>query len=85
MSKQTRALALHRPRRHESVAEELHRLREAATQRYSEVDLLVVALKDHIRDLQLEREALLAEVERLREETMRQDAAWLWRGLKPPR
>ncbi|MCC7364627.1 MAG: hypothetical protein IT303_09660 [Dehalococcoidia bacterium] len=85
MSKHTRALALHRPRRNESPAEELHRLREAAERRYTEVDLHVAALKEHIRDLQVEREALLAEVGRLREEAARDDATWLWRGLKPPR
>ena len=32
---------------------------------YSEFDLLVAALNDHIRDLQVERDLLRAEVERL--------------------
>lgn len=61
------------------------RLRADATARYAEVDLLVAALRDHIRDLQAERDALLRQVSQLRDEARRQRAHWLGRGLKPPR
>ena len=39
----------------------------------------------HIRDLQLERDELLREVARLRDETRRATAEWLPRGMKGPR
>lgn len=61
------------------------RLRADGTARYAEVDLLVAALRDHICDLQAERDALLRQVSQLRDEARRERAHWLGRGLKPPR
>ena len=61
---------------------ELRRLREEASARYSEVDLLVAALQDHIRDLQAERDALRAQLMAAAEDARRESAAWLWRGSK---
>jgi hypothetical protein len=47
------------------LAIELREVREEALARYSEVDLLVAALREHIGDLRLERDRLLEENERL--------------------
>lgn len=69
----------------EELAREVVNLRAEAERRYSEVDLLVAALRDHIRDLRIERDRLRAEIARLRDEVARERAAWLWRGVKPPR
>ncbi|MGH2633409.1 MAG: hypothetical protein ACRDG3_08355 [Tepidiformaceae bacterium] len=68
-----------------SVAAELHRVRLEAQARYSEVDLLVVTLRDHIRDLRLERDALRAQLARTHEATYLASTKWLPRGMKPPR
>ncbi len=76
----TRAVAPSQ-RRHEASLE-VRRLREEATARYSEVDLLVVALRDHIRDLRAERDALRAQLQAAAEEARRGQATWLWRGSK---
>jgi hypothetical protein len=48
----------------------------------SEVDLLVAALQDHIRDLQAERDWLRAELARLRSAQQLAAAGWLQRGFK---
>ncbi len=72
------------PRR-AGLSHELGRLREEATQRYTEVDLLVAAMREHIEDLRRERDALLAELERSRDELRRHETPWLERGQKPPR
>ena len=74
---------LDRPRdRHDSMREEVHRLREQARTRYSEVDLLVAAMREHIADLRAERDRLLDELDRARDDARRESAAWLHRGLK---
>ncbi|MFN0095325.1 MAG: hypothetical protein ACKVVT_11205 [Dehalococcoidia bacterium] len=67
------------------VAREAAAIRDLAERRYTEVDLLVVAMRDHIADLQIERDRLLSEVARLRDESRRERAAWLTRGSKPNR
>lgn len=69
----------------EALAEELRRLREEARSRTSEVDLLVAALKDHIRDLQKERDHLRAELARSNDARRLASTEWLHRGLKGPR
>jgi len=78
------AVIPHRPSR-EQLAAEVRGLRLAAHQRYTEVDLLVAALRDHIRDLQAERDYLRAQIARLQDDARRQSATWLWRGSKPNR
>ena len=85
MSRHSRAIAPHKPWRRDSLAAEARELREAAEQRYTEVDLVVAALKDHIRDLQIERERLLAQVAQLQDDADRRAATWMWRGQKPVR
>ena len=72
-------------RSNESLSDEIGRLRREATERYSEVDLLVAAMREHIADLRAERDRLVAEVERWRDELRRRDTPWLTRGQKPPR
>jgi hypothetical protein len=67
------------------AAIEVRRLREEARSRYGEVDLLVAALRDHVRDLQAERDALRAELAVRDEATRRAGATWLWRGSKANR
>lgn len=67
------------------LALEARVLREEAQARYTEVDLLVAALRDHIKDLRLERDRLLTEVAHLRDDARRNSAAWLWRGAKENR
>ena len=61
------------------------RLREEAQRRYGEVDLLVAALRDHVRDLQRERDHLRAELERLSTQSRLNSSDWMWRGMKPAR
>lgn len=77
--------ALAPSRRHGEAVLELHRLRADAQARYGEVDLLVVTLRDHIRDLRAERDALRAQIQNMAEETRLESATWLWRGSKGPR
>ncbi len=64
---------------------ELDAVRRDALARVTEMDLLVAALRDHIRDLQAERDQLRAEVARLRRERLLETAPWLPRGLRPQR
>lgn len=64
---------------------EIARLRREATERYTEVDLLVAAMREHIADLRAERDHLLALLERTRDELRRRDSRWLLRGQKGPR
>lgn len=75
----------------EDAVREVARLRQAAAARYSEVDLLVAALREHIADLRSERNRLRAEVDALRSRVQalddtasRHGAAWMWRGQKGP-
>ena len=60
-------------------------LRAEAETRYGEVDLLVAALREHIEDLRLERDRLLRDVSRMRDDLRRERAGWLERGMKPSR
>ncbi len=76
---------------HDDLLREAAELREVAQSRYSEVDLLVAALREHIADLRQERDRLVSELERsreneasLRDDQRRLTADWLWRGVKPP-
>lgn len=71
-------------KRHE-VAAELRVVREEAQRRYHETDLLVAALRDHVHDLQAERDRLRSELEALRNAERLTSANWLWRGTKGPR
>lgn len=64
---------------------EVARLRREATERYTEVDLLVAAMREHIADLRAERDRLAAALERARDGLRRRDTPWLARGQKPPR
>ncbi len=57
-------------------------LRADAELRYGEVDLLVAALRDHAQDLRHERDVLLSEVARLRDDVRKARSPWLERGLK---
>jgi hypothetical protein len=68
-----------------AVATEVRRVRREAQARYSEVDLLVATLRDHVRDLRRERDRLLAELTRTQEAARLARTAWLARGLKPSR
>lgn len=84
------ALAVHayapaNDRDREALADELRRLREEARSRTLEVDLLVAALKDHIRDLQAERDHLRSELSRATEARRLAASGWLHRGMKGPR
>jgi hypothetical protein len=78
------ALVLARPGRGD-IATEVRRIREAAQVRYSEVDLLVATLKDHIRDLQRARDSLRAQLAVSEEARRLESATWLRRGQKPVR
>jgi hypothetical protein len=76
---------------HEELQREAAELRELAQTKYTEVDLLVAALREHIADLRQERDRLVAELERSREneqlledEQRRSSSDWMWRGVKPP-
>ncbi len=84
MIRRHHTLPRHRPSR-DQVAAEIRALQLDARRRYTEVDLLVAALRDHIRDLQAERDRLRAEIDRLQDDARRQSATWLWRGSKPNR
>ncbi len=64
---------------------ELEAVRREAVARVTEMDLLVAALRDHIRDLRRERDTLRAELARLRRQRLLEAAAWLPRGLRPQR
>lgn len=52
----------------ENIRDEILRLRRDAERRYTEMDLLVAALNDHITDLRGERDRLVAELMRIRGE-----------------
>lgn len=74
------------------LAEDIREVRQAAVARYSEVDLLVAALREHIDDLRLERDRLVEENARLRSElaASRESAAsagahWLISRQRPNR
>lgn len=67
------------------IAGEARRLRQDAEARYSEVDLLVAALREHVRDLQIERDRLRGELEAARGMAQLQSSSWMWRGMKPAR
>ena len=64
---------------------ELRLVREQAVARVSEVDLLVAALRDHIKDLQSERDWLRAELARVHEAHALAGAHWMQRGQKANR
>jgi hypothetical protein len=64
---------------------DIEAVRSEAIARVTEMDLLVAALRDHIRDLQTERDTLLAELARLRQQRLLESAHWLPRGLRPQR
>jgi hypothetical protein len=66
----------------DDVGAEIRQLRAEARARVSEVDLLVAALQDHIKDLRAERDWLRAELEHSRARQELAEAAWLHRGLK---
>ncbi len=75
-----------------SLAQDVREVRDAAVARYTEVDLLVAALQEHILDLRHERNRLLEENERLRAEldTVRASEAasgarWLISRQRPNR
>ena len=72
-----------RPR--EALAAEIRLVREEAASRVTEVDLLVAAMRDHIRDLQAERDWLRAELARSNEARALMGATWLHRGQKANR
>jgi hypothetical protein len=72
------------PRRSE-LSHEVGRLRREAAERYTEVDLLVAAMREHIDDLRRERDRLIVELERSRATLRRYESPWLERGQKPPR
>ena len=65
------------------LAGEARRLREEAQRRYGEVDLLLAALRDHVRDLQIERDRLRAELEHASARARLSTSDWMWRGMKP--
>ncbi len=76
----------------EQLARELREVRSEAVAGYTEVDLLVAAMKEHIADLRSERDTLRRHVSQLQdsldavsEERRRISAQWMWRGIKPPR
>lgn len=67
------------------LSAELDAVRREAVARVTEMDLLVAALRDHIRDLQRERDALRGELARIRRQRLLEAAGWLPRGLRPQR
>lgn len=67
------------------IATEIRLVREQAVARVSEVDLLVAALRDHIKDLRAERDWLRAELARVNEARALSDAGWMRRGQKSNR
>jgi hypothetical protein len=70
------------PSQRYTTALEVRRLRGEAQSRYTEVDLLVAALREHVRDLRAERDALRAQLVRAAEERRLESSSWLWRGMK---
>jgi hypothetical protein len=66
------------------IATQIRLVREQAVARVSEVDLLVAALRDHVRDLQAERDFLRAELVKANARTIA-EAAMLLRGQKQNR
>lgn len=73
------------PARRDELADEIGRLRRDAAARYTELDLLVAAMREHIEDLRKERDRLLARLDRMQDELRRREARWLERGQKGPR
>jgi cell division protein FtsB len=76
----------------EQLARELREVRSKAVAGYTEVDLLIAAMKEHIADLRSERDTLRRQVSQLQdslaavsEERRRVTAQWMWRGTKPLR
>jgi len=76
----------------ERLSREVQAVRAGALARYTEVDLLVAALREHIRDLRSERDYLRDELARVQrrleiaeEAARRANTSWMWRGIKPPR
>ncbi|MBK6318147.1 MAG: hypothetical protein IPI85_08640 [Dehalococcoidia bacterium] len=67
---------------HGDIATEIRLVRERAVARVSEVDLLVAALRDHIKDLQAERDWLRAELAKANDARALAGATWLHRGQK---
>ncbi len=72
------------PSKRRELAAELRQVHEEAQRKYNETDLLVAVLRDHIRDLQAERDRLRAELEASRETRRLEEAGWLWRGTRGP-
>lgn len=64
------------------LAAEIRAVREQATARVTEVDLLVAAMRDHIRDLQNERDYLRVELANAQEAVRLANASWMQRGVK---
>lgn len=64
------------------LAAEIRLVREQAAARVTEVDLLVAALRDHITDLQNERDFLRAELAKAHESVRIANASWMQRGVK---
>ncbi len=65
---------------------EIARLRTEARARVTEADLLVAALRDHIKDLRQERDWMLAELQAMREERRIERATlFIARGSKGQR
>ncbi|MBA4179969.1 MAG: hypothetical protein C0506_05205 [Anaerolinea sp.] len=79
------ALVISTPGGRAGLAADARRLRAEAQARYGEVDLLVAVLRDHVRDLQIERDRLRAELESTKARARLESAAWMWRGMKPGR
>ncbi|MDZ7728954.1 MAG: hypothetical protein U5Q44_12575 [Dehalococcoidia bacterium] len=83
--------ALDTYRDRDELRAEILRLRRDAERRYTEMDLLVAALNEHVSDLRAERDRLLSDLERTRQELqeVRQEteflrADWFVRGAKGP-
>jgi len=66
------------------IATEIRLVREQAVARVSEMDLLVAALRDHVRDLQAERDYLRTQLAHANARTI-VDAMQLLRGQKANR
>ena len=73
-----------RTRERGEIATEIRVVREQAVARVTEMDLLVAALRDHVRDLQAERDILRAELAHANARTIA-DAMQLLRGQKANR
>ncbi len=68
-----------------NFATEIRLVREQAISRVTEVDLLVAALRDHIKDLQTERDFLRSELARAHDAVALANASWMQRGQKSNR